>query len=349
MPSTQAPSHGAGQSRPVNSGKLFVACSRSRRPASRRGGPGRSTPGSGCPSGQPWWQNGTPQSMQRAACLRTGREHSSPSRGRPPASPAAAPSTGRRAGSRLVLRGTRSGQPRPLHDSTSTSCSVGLGPPPRLERAAVVARHHPREPAGAAPVGQQRGAPRPSRSRARGARAPRGATAASSPSTGSRSTISMFTRPGQVEHVSDAAGHPAAKLRPVLPRTPRAAGHVLAARGRPRAGVHDRRYARSCSARPGATSRAGMSGGVDYVLDLRPAPGQQRDGRHRAPGRRERSWCATSRSATARATESTVAHALLADWGRWSEQFSVIMPRDYRRAMDAQRTAEANGTTWTLQ
>ncbi len=43
-------------------------------------------------------------------------------------------------------------------------------------------------------------------------------------------------------------------------------------------------------------------------------------------------------------TESTVAAALLADWGRWSEQFSVIMPRDYRRALDAQRMAEANGT-----
>jgi glutamate synthase (NADPH/NADH) large chain len=43
-------------------------------------------------------------------------------------------------------------------------------------------------------------------------------------------------------------------------------------------------------------------------------------------------------------TESTVAQALLADWGRWAEQFSVIMPRDYRRAMDAQRMAEANGT-----
>ena len=29
MPSTQEPSHGAGQTRPVNSGKLFVLCSRS--------------------------------------------------------------------------------------------------------------------------------------------------------------------------------------------------------------------------------------------------------------------------------------------------------------------------------
>ena len=43
-------------------------------------------------------------------------------------------------------------------------------------------------------------------------------------------------------------------------------------------------------------------------------------------------------------TDSPVAHALLADWGRWSEQFSVIMPRDYRRALEAQRMAEANGT-----
>ncbi len=39
-----------------------------------------------------------------------------------------------------------------------------------------------------------------------------------------------------------------------------------------------------------------------------------------------------------------VAAALLADWGRWSEQFSVIMPRDYRRALEARRAAEAAGT-----
>ena len=33
MPSTQAVSHGAGHSRPVNSGKLLVACSRSIAPS----------------------------------------------------------------------------------------------------------------------------------------------------------------------------------------------------------------------------------------------------------------------------------------------------------------------------
>ena len=42
-------------------------------------------------------------------------------------------------------------------------------------------------------------------------------------------------------------------------------------------------------------------------------------------------------------TDSPVAQALLADWGRWSEQFSVIMPRDYRRALEARRAAEAAG------
>ena len=38
------------------------------------------------------------------------------------------------------------------------------------------------------------------------------------------------------------------------------------------------------------------------------------------------------------------AAAKVGDWGRWSERFSVIMPRDYRRALEAQRMAEANGT-----
>ena len=66
IPRTQASSHGAGHSRPVNSGKLLVACSRSRPPASGRDRPGRSSRESCCPAGSPW-QKGTPQSMHRAA------------------------------------------------------------------------------------------------------------------------------------------------------------------------------------------------------------------------------------------------------------------------------------------
>ncbi len=70
--STHDASHGAGQTRPVTSGKLFVAMRGARplhrAPARTRD---RSTRGSRLPSGQPWWQNGMPQSMQRDACART--------------------------------------------------------------------------------------------------------------------------------------------------------------------------------------------------------------------------------------------------------------------------------------
>ena len=67
MPSTQAVSHGAGHSRPVNSGKLLVACSRST--ATRQSSRHTRSFHSGIrfPSGQPLWQNGMPQSMHRPA------------------------------------------------------------------------------------------------------------------------------------------------------------------------------------------------------------------------------------------------------------------------------------------
>ncbi len=71
MPSTHAASHGAGHSRPVNSGKLFVACSCSiaapHRPVRARS----FHSGIRFPRGQPLWQNGMPQSMQREACAVT--------------------------------------------------------------------------------------------------------------------------------------------------------------------------------------------------------------------------------------------------------------------------------------
>src|SRR4051795_2552064 len=68
MSSTQAASHGAGQMRPVNSGKLLVASAI--RLASRQRPRNTASFQSGIrlPSGQPEWQNGMPQSMQRAPC-----------------------------------------------------------------------------------------------------------------------------------------------------------------------------------------------------------------------------------------------------------------------------------------
>ena len=69
MPSTQAASHGAGHSRPVNSGKLLVACSRSMAACHRSVRTRSFHSGMRLPSGQPLWQYGIPQSMQRVACV----------------------------------------------------------------------------------------------------------------------------------------------------------------------------------------------------------------------------------------------------------------------------------------
>ena len=68
MPSTHAPSHGAGQRRPVNSGKLLVACSRSMASRQRSRYTRSFQSGMRLPSGQPLLQNGMPQSMHRDAC-----------------------------------------------------------------------------------------------------------------------------------------------------------------------------------------------------------------------------------------------------------------------------------------
>jgi glutamate synthase (NADPH/NADH) large chain len=97
----------------------------------------------------------------------------------------------------------------------------------------------------------------------------------------------------------------------------------------------------------GSTGRniaAGMSGGIGYVLDL---------ARHRVNTEmvdvepldgESAQWLRDVLVRYAADTASPVAAALLADWGRWSERFSVIMPRDYRRALEARRAAEAAGT-----
>ncbi|HVI37625.1 MAG TPA: hypothetical protein VM684_15440, partial [Gaiellales bacterium] len=94
----------------------------------------------------------------------------------------------------------------------------------------------------------------------------------------------------------------------------------------------------------GRNVAAGMSGGIAYVLDL---------ARHRVNTEmvdiepldgEDAQWLRDVLVRYSEETESPVAAALLADWGRWAEQFSVIMPRDYRRALEAKRTAEAAGT-----
>ena len=80
MPSTHEPSHGAGHTRPVNSGKLLVRCRRSsascHNPRYTRSFHSGMRLFTGQPEAMPEislpvWQNGTPQSMQRAPCWRS--------------------------------------------------------------------------------------------------------------------------------------------------------------------------------------------------------------------------------------------------------------------------------------
>ena len=67
MPRVQAYSQGAGHSLPVKSGKLLVAWRRSTAPAVSPLQVRSFHSGIRLPSGQPEWQKGMPQFMQREA------------------------------------------------------------------------------------------------------------------------------------------------------------------------------------------------------------------------------------------------------------------------------------------
>ena len=95
--------------------------------------------------------------------------------------------------------------------------------------------------------------------------------------------------------------------------------------------------------RTGRNVGAGMSGGVAYVLDLDPAlvNGELVD-----VGGLSGEDALALRSVLeqhAALTGSTVAAALLADWPSALDRFSAIVPRDYRRVLEATRRAEAAG------
>jgi glutamate synthase (NADPH/NADH) large chain len=93
----------------------------------------------------------------------------------------------------------------------------------------------------------------------------------------------------------------------------------------------------------GRNIAAGMSGGVAYVLDLAHHRVNREMVEVETLDAEASQWLREVLVRYRAATGSTVASSLLADWGRWSERFSVIMPRDYRRALEARRAAEAAG------
>jgi glutamate synthase (NADPH/NADH) large chain len=96
----------------------------------------------------------------------------------------------------------------------------------------------------------------------------------------------------------------------------------------------------------GATGRnvaAGMSGGIAFVLDL----AEQRLNREMVDldplDDDDRAFLREVVTKHAAETASTVATALLSDWDISVERFAKIMPRDYKRVLEAAQAAETAG------
>jgi len=96
----------------------------------------------------------------------------------------------------------------------------------------------------------------------------------------------------------------------------------------------------------GATGRnlaAGMSGGVAYVLDLRPelVNHEMVDLSPLRPD--DETVVRELLSEHVAWTESPVAQSLLDDWAGARERFTLVLPRDYQRVLDVRAEAQAEG------
>ena len=105
--------------------------------------------------------------------------------------------------------------------------------------------------------------------------------------------------------------------------------------------------------RTGRNFAAGMSGGIAYVLDAArrlPAPLQHADGRSRA-ARRVRRTCELVRSLIVRHvqyTGSELGARVLENFEALQSLFVKVMPRDYKRVLEAQARAAAAGRDATF-
>ncbi|MGC0318293.1 glutamate synthase large subunit [Kitasatospora acidiphila] len=93
----------------------------------------------------------------------------------------------------------------------------------------------------------------------------------------------------------------------------------------------------------GRNLAAGMSGGIGYVLDLRPASVNGGMVGIEAPDAKDREWLRETVQQHYEETGSTVAAELLADWGSGVSRFSKIMPTDYKAVLAAKDAAERDG------
>jgi glutamate synthase (NADPH/NADH) large chain len=93
----------------------------------------------------------------------------------------------------------------------------------------------------------------------------------------------------------------------------------------------------------GRNVAAGMSGGVAYVLDL----AEQRLNREMVDldplDDDDRTFLREIVTRHAAETASTVAAALLSDWDRAVERFAKVMPRDFKRVLEAAQAAQSRG------
>lgn len=93
----------------------------------------------------------------------------------------------------------------------------------------------------------------------------------------------------------------------------------------------------------GRNLAAGMSGGIAYVLDLRPANVNDGMVAIEAPTNADRDWLRETVQQHYEETGSTVAAELLADWVGGVSRFSKIMPTDYKAVLAAKDAAERAG------
>ncbi|WP_042367153.1 glutamate synthase large subunit [Streptacidiphilus neutrinimicus] len=93
----------------------------------------------------------------------------------------------------------------------------------------------------------------------------------------------------------------------------------------------------------GRNLAAGMSGGIGFVLDLRPANVNGGMVGIEAPDAGDREWLRETVQQHYEETGSTVAAELLADWGSGVSRFSKIMPTDYKAVLAAKDAAERDG------
>ncbi|WP_028933050.1 glutamate synthase large subunit [Pseudonocardia spinosispora] len=93
----------------------------------------------------------------------------------------------------------------------------------------------------------------------------------------------------------------------------------------------------------GRNFAAGMSGGTAYVLGLDRARVNRELVELEAPTDPDLQFLHEIVSRHLELTGSAVAASLLGDWPRRSVAFTKVMPRDYRRALDAVRLAKAEG------